>query len=169
MFDLIVSRINVALDPSRQSEEIASNTEDLLSIGVLDIYGFEVFQNNGFEQLCINYVNEKLQQIFIELTLRSEQEEYEREQIAWQPIPYFNNRIVCELLDGVKPSGLFRILDDTCKTMHGAREVSDIDKKFIETSAQVHGKHAHFSQNSRTFQINHYAGNVVYSIGKKEF
>jgi myosin heavy subunit len=46
---------------------------------VLDIYGFEIFENNGFEQLCINYVNEKLQQIFIELTLHSEQEEYARE------------------------------------------------------------------------------------------
>lgn len=55
-------------------------------IGVLDIYGFEIFQDNSFEQLCINYVNEKLQQIFIELTLKAEQEEYVREQIKWTPI-----------------------------------------------------------------------------------
>ena len=55
-----------------------------------DIYGFEIFENNSFEQLCINYVNEKLQQIFIELTLRSEQAEYELEGIAWAPIPFFN-------------------------------------------------------------------------------
>jgi hypothetical protein len=113
-----------------------------LSIGVLDIYGFEIFQSNGFEQLCINYVNEKLQQIFIELTLRfpppplptphlfcylslisysswtllrSEQDEYKSEGITWTPIPFFNNRIVCDLLDAARPSGLFRILDDTCK------------------------------------------------------
>lgn len=76
--------------------------------GVLDIYGFEVFEQNGFEQLCINYVNEKLQQIFIELTLNAEQLEYDSEGIAWQPIPFFNNKIVCDLLDGARPSGLFR-------------------------------------------------------------
>jgi myosin-1 len=52
----------------------------------LDIYGFEIFEKNGFEQFCINYVNEKLQQIFIELTLKSEQEEYEKEGIKWTPI-----------------------------------------------------------------------------------
>lgn len=68
MFNLIVSRINVSLDPSKS--ESAVDGKGMLSVGVLDIYGFEIFQNNGFEQLCINYVNEKLQQIFIELTLR---------------------------------------------------------------------------------------------------
>ena len=46
---------------------------DILNLGILDIYGFEIFQKNGFEQFCINYVNEKLQQIFIELTLKAEQ------------------------------------------------------------------------------------------------
>ena len=76
--------------------------------GVLDIYGFEVFEHNSFEQLCINYVNEKLQQIFIELTLNAEQIEYESEGIAWTPIPFFNNKIVCDLLDGARPAGLFR-------------------------------------------------------------
>ncbi len=75
---------------------------------MLDIYGFEVFEHNSFEQLCINYVNEKLQQIFIELTLNAEQIEYESEGIAWTPIPFFNNKIVCDLLDGARPSGLFR-------------------------------------------------------------
>ena len=49
------------------------DSRNLLTLGILDIYGFEIFQNNGFEQFCINYVNEKLQQIFIELTLKAEQ------------------------------------------------------------------------------------------------
>jgi myosin-1 len=91
LFDWIVKRIN-------QSMSVPSGRH--LSIGVLDIYGFEVFDNNGFEQLCINYVNEKLQQIFIELTLKSEQEEYVREGIPWTHIDYFNNKIVCELIEG---------------------------------------------------------------------
>ena len=58
----------------------AFNTDSKdINIGILDIYGFEIFGRNGFEQFCINYVNEKLQQIFIELTLKSEQEEYQAE------------------------------------------------------------------------------------------
>ena len=160
LFDLIVNRINVALEQG--DDESAS----FLSIGVLDIYGFEVFKYNSFEQLCINYVNEKLQQIFIELTLRAEQEEYESEGITWKPIPFFDNKIVCDLLDSAKPSGIFRILDDTCKTMHGAKAAMDVDKKFLENVSQVHGSHAHFTNNSFAFTIKHYADSVVYTPGK---
>lgn len=54
-----------------------------ITIGVLDIYGFEIFQQNGFEQFCINFVNEKLQQIFIELTLKAEQVSETRSQIVF--------------------------------------------------------------------------------------
>lgn len=62
-------------------------------IGVLDIYGFEIFGSNSFEQLCINYCNEKLQQLFITLVLKQEQEEYTREGITWMHIDYFNNQV----------------------------------------------------------------------------
>lgn len=165
LFDLIVSRINVALDVNNNASPGADDSDSMLSISVLDIYGFEVFKQNGFEQLCINYVNEKLQQIFIELTLRAEQDEYAREGIAWRPIPFFNNKIVCDLLDGAKPSGVFRILDDTCKTMHGTKEGLGVDKKFIETCSQSHGAHAHYSANSSGFIIKHYAGDVTYAAG----
>ena len=78
---------------------------------------------NGFEQFCINYVNEKLQQLFIELTLRAEQEEYASENIQWTPIKFFNNKIVCELIEGKKPPGIFSVLDDVCATMHSEAEV----------------------------------------------
>ena len=63
-----------------------SKTSEYFNIGILDIYGFEIFQKNGFEQFCINFVNEKLQQIFIELTLKAEQEEYVQEGIKWREI-----------------------------------------------------------------------------------
>ena len=68
-------------------------------MGILDIYGFEIFESNSFEQLCINYCNEKLQQLFIELTLRAEQDEYQREGIEWEPVVYFDNKIICDLVE----------------------------------------------------------------------
>ena len=162
LFDLIVERINVALAVNADSAN-AVDPDEMLSIGVLDIYGFEIFQQNGFEQLCINYVNEKLQQIFIELTLRAEQDEYEREGIAWKPIPFFNNKIVCDLLDSARPAGIFRILDDTAKTLHGSQDAVAVDRKFLETSTQVHGGHKHFANSGGAFTIKHYAGDVVYT------
>lgn len=76
LFDWIVERVN---------QSLKARSASAYSIGILDIYGFEIFEKNSFEQLCINYVNEKLQQIFIQLTLKAEQEEYEREQIKWTP------------------------------------------------------------------------------------
>ena len=72
LFEWIVQRVNVSMKAKGATSTI---------IGVLDIYGFEIFDTNQFEQLCINYVNEKLQQIFIQRTLKTEQEEYVREQI----------------------------------------------------------------------------------------
>ena len=94
-----------------------SKTAGFLNIGILDIYGFEIFQKNGFEQFCINFVNEKLQQIFIELTLKAEQEEYKQEGIKWKDIDYFNNLTVCELIEGKRPPGIFSVMDDVAATM----------------------------------------------------
>lgn len=159
MFDYLVSAVNDAMSKDDQQESLV--------IAVLDIYGFEIFQKNGFEQVCcrnytvisvltlvpccaqfcINYVNEKLQQIFIELTLKKEQEEYDYEGIAWTPIDYFNNKIVCvpglgvcrnlkcraqvcDLIEGKRPPGIFVILDDICKTIHGQSD--GVDDKFVQ-------------------------------------
>jgi myosin-1 len=167
-FDFVVSKVNEALrlDVDAESELLDSfeeDEDDLLTIGVLDIYGFEVFERNSFEQFCINYVNEKLQQIFIELTLKAEQEEYEREGIEWEEIPFFNNKVVCQLIEARRPPGIFTILDDTCKTIH-AESGPGVDGKFLDKLKSFHSKHRHFMGRSGKFVVKHYAGDVEYTV-----
>jgi myosin I len=109
-----VERVNSAIEVRRHgygTNQSAAVPGTL--IGVLDIYGFEIFDLNSFEQFCINYCNEKLQQLFIELVLKQEQEEYLREGIAWQNIDYFNNQIICDLVEQPH-KGLIAIMDEAC-------------------------------------------------------
>ena len=85
----------------------------------------------SFEQLCINYCNEKLQQLFIELVLKQEQEEYEREGIKWQKIDYFNNKGICELVE-VPRTGILATLDDACASIGNVTDkvfLGEMDKK----------------------------------------
>jgi myosin-1 len=152
IFNFVVAQVNIAFGKKPYA----------LMLGVLDIYGFEIFDKNGFEQFCINYVNEKLQQIFIELTLKVEQEEYVREKIKWEEIKYFNNKIVCDLIEGKNPAGLFAIMDDVCATMAKEREaVADV--KLLDKLDGMHCGHAHFRRLlDKGFVLKHYAGDVVY-------
>ncbi|EDO26335.1 predicted protein, partial [Nematostella vectensis] len=108
LFSWIVSRINDSIEV-RDKKEHGKCTV----IGVLDIYGFEIFETNSFEQLCINYCNEKLQQLFIELVLKEEQEEYQREGIEWEEVEYFNNKIICDLIEQ-SHKGIIAIMDEGC-------------------------------------------------------
>ncbi|EGG25063.1 myosin IC [Cavenderia fasciculata] len=149
LFNWLVERVNKAMENNAQG----------LMIGVLDIYGFEVFDRNGFEQFCINYVNEKLQQIFIEFTLKNEQNEYVSEGIKWEPIPFFDNKIVCELIEGKNPPGLFSILDDVCRAVHAESEGAD--KSLLQRIA-VCKSNPHFDPRGNAFCIKHYAGDVIY-------
>jgi myosin-1 len=110
LFTWMVGHVNSAIDPALiESDRHQTSTV----IGVLDIYGFEVFDNNSFEQFCINYCNEKLQQLFIELVLKQQQDEYEREGIEWVHIDYFNNQIICELID-IPHKGIIALMDEAC-------------------------------------------------------
>ncbi|KAJ3223377.1 Unconventional myosin-Ie [Chytriomyces hyalinus] len=155
MFDWIVLSVNAAL--SRLSAGISGH---LMCIGVLDIFGFEIFEKNGFEQFCINYVNERLQQIFIELTLKSEQEEYQREGIQWTPIDYFNNKVVVDLIESKRPPGVMAVLDDICSTMHA--QVEGADQKFVQKLDMACNQNKHFKGMQTHFVISHYAGSVTY-------
>uniref|UniRef100_A0A7N6AXC2 Osteoclast-stimulating factor 1 n=1 Tax=Anabas testudineus TaxID=64144 RepID=A0A7N6AXC2_ANATE len=150
VFDFLVESINKAMVKDHQE----------LNIGVLDIYGFEIFQKNGFEQFCINFVNEKLQQIFIELTLKAEQEEYVQEGIKWTPIEYFNNKIVCDLIESKNPPGIMSILDDVCATMHAVGEGAD--QTMLQKLRVQINTHEHFNSWNQGFIIHHYAGKVSY-------
>ncbi|KIK70640.1 hypothetical protein GYMLUDRAFT_65857 [Collybiopsis luxurians FD-317 M1] len=152
LFEWIVSRINVSMKPRAAHAQV---------IGILDIFGFEIFEDNSFEQLCINYVNEKLQQIFIELTLKTEQEEYVREQIKWTPIKYFNNKIVCDLIEERRPPGIFAALNDACATAHA--DPTAADNSFIQRSAAL-ASNAHFESRGAQFLVKHYAGDVMYNV-----
>uniref|UniRef100_A0A8C3AUB9 Osteoclast-stimulating factor 1 n=1 Tax=Cyclopterus lumpus TaxID=8103 RepID=A0A8C3AUB9_CYCLU len=150
VFDFLVESINKAMVKDHQE----------FNIGVLDIYGFEIFQKNGFEQFCINFVNEKLQQIFIELTLKAEQEEYVQEGIKWTQIEYFNNKIVCDLIESKSPPGVMCILDDVCATMHAVGEGAD--QTMLQKLRVQINTHEHFNSWNQGFIIHHYAGKVSY-------
>eukprot|EP00026_Physarum_polycephalum_P001521 Phypoly_transcript_01523.p1 GENE.Phypoly_transcript_01523~~Phypoly_transcript_01523.p1 ORF type:complete len:1002 (+),score=198.77 Phypoly_transcript_01523:159-3164(+) len=159
VFQWLVSKINVNL-------RAADKPADLLVIGLLDIYGFEIFENNSFEQLNINYCNEKLQQLFIELTLKSEQEEYVREGIEWEPVKYFDNKPICELIEK-KPIGLISLLDEACMVGKSS------DTHFLESLNMQFGKHPHYqsyltsqdrSIGDNHFRLKHYAGDVTYNV-----
>ncbi|XP_069723293.1 unconventional myosin-Ie isoform X2 [Phaenicophaeus curvirostris] len=153
VFDYLVDSINKAMEKDHEE----------YNIGVLDIYGFEIFQKNGFEQFCINFVNEKLQQIFIELTLKAEQEEYVQEGIRWTPIDYFNNKIVCDLIENkVNPPGIMSILDDVCATMHAVG--GGADQTLLQKLQMQIGTHEHFNSWNQGFIIHHYAGKVSYDM-----
>lgn len=151
LFDWIVDRVNISL----KARGATSN-----SIGILDIYGFEIFEKNSFEQLCINYVNEKLQQIFIQLTLKTEQEEYAREQIKWTPIEYFDNKIVCDLIESTRPPGIFSALKDATKTAHA--DPAACDRTFMQAINGMNNRH--LTPRQGNFIIKHYAGDVSYTV-----
>lgn len=128
-------------------------------ISLLDLYGFEDLAPNKFEQLCINFVNERLQALFLDATLRTEQAVYEQEGIQWTPIDYFDNTVVVQLLDG-KP-GIFGLLDD-------AAALADSNpSKLIQSVNKAFAKHTRFSAtrvNDGTFTVKHYAGDICYDV-----
>ncbi|XP_046902036.1 unconventional myosin-Ib isoform X2 [Hypomesus transpacificus] len=164
LFSWLVTRINESIKAQAKTRHKV--------MGVLDIYGFEIFEENSFEQFIINYCNEKLQQIFIELTLREEQEEYIREDIEWTNIEYFNNAVICDLIEN-NQNGILAMLDEEC-----LRPGTVTDDTFLDKLNTICAEHQHFesrlSKNSKfltdhslphsCFRIQHYAGKVLYRV-----
>uniref|UniRef100_UPI003AAFF2B7 uncharacterized protein myh14 n=1 Tax=Centroberyx gerrardi TaxID=166262 RepID=UPI003AAFF2B7 len=155
LFRWLVHRINRALD--RRQRQGAS------FIGILDIAGFEIFQLNSFEQLCINYTNEKLQQLFNHTMFILEQEEYQREGIEWNFIDFGLDLQPCiDLIERpAHPPGVLALLDEECWFPRAT------DRSFVDKLSAEQGSHPKFFKprqlrHEADFSIIHYAGKVDY-------
>lgn len=156
LFDWIVLRINHALLNKKDMEESVS----CLSIGVLDIFGFEDFERNSFEQFCINYANEQLQYYFNQHIFKLEQEEYQSEGISWHTIDYTDN-VGCIHLISKKPTGLFYLLDEESNFPHATSQT------LLAKFKQQHEDNRYFLGTpvmEPAFIIQHFAGKVKYQI-----
>ncbi|XP_051893630.1 unconventional myosin-IXb isoform X3 [Pristis pectinata] len=156
LFDWIVLRINHALLNKKDMEESVM----CLSIGVLDIFGFEDFPNNSFEQFCINYANEQLQYYFNQHIFKLEQEEYQSEGISWHNIDYTDN-VGCIHLISKKPTGLFHLLDEESNFPHATNQT------LLAKLKQQHEDNRYFVGTpvmEPAFIIQHFAGRVKYQI-----
>jgi len=158
MFDWLVCKVNETLD--------VDSSQRVAFIGVLDIAGFEIFELNTFEQLCINYTNERLQQFFNHHMFVLEQEEYKKEGIEWEFIDFgldLENTIA--LIE--KKMGILSILEEECIVPKAT------DKTFLEKLMNTHmGKHPSFGKPKPAkkgkpeshFEVHHYAGTVAYNV-----
>lgn len=155
MFKWLVNRINRSLDRTKR--------QGASFIGILDMAGFEIFQLNSYEQMCINYTNEKLQQLFNHTMFILEQEEYQREGIEWKFIDFgLDLQPTIDLID--KPGGIMALLDEECWFPKAT------DKTFVEKLTSAHSVHPKFMKTDfrgvADFAIVHYAGRVDYSAEK---
>lgn len=153
-FDFIVEMVNASITDD-------STNAGTASIGLLDIFGFETFDTNSFEQLCINYTNEALQQQFNKYVFKLEQQEYEKEGILWKFISFPDNQDVLDLIDK-KHTGVMALLDEQCILPKST------DEKFTRYIYARCDKHPRFSASSAqrvdyVFSIEHYAGYVEYN------
>ncbi|XP_058870908.1 unconventional myosin-Vb-like [Acipenser ruthenus] len=150
LFTWTVGRLNGALQAQRRQPHSF--------IGVLDIYGFETFEKNSFEQFCINYANEKLQQQFNRHVFQLEQEEYLREEIPWTRIEFSDNQPCIELIEG--KLGVLDLLDEECRMPRGS------DESWAQKLYERHqNQNPHFSKprlSNTAFIILHFADTVQY-------
>ncbi|KAF2913443.1 hypothetical protein DAI22_10g084800 [Oryza sativa Japonica Group] len=149
LFDWLVDNINMSIGQDMESRAL---------IGVLDIYGFECFKYNSFEQLCINFANEKLQQHFNKHVFKMEQEEYKTEEINWSYIEFVDNQDILDLIEK-KPIGIVSLLDEACMLGKSTHETFAM-KLFQNFKAHPRLEKPKLSKTD--FALSHFAGKVIY-------
>ena len=152
LFDALVVSINLSTSAALASVH--------RTIAMLDIFGFEMFKVNSFEQLCINFANEKLQQKFTHDVFKTVQQEYQEEGIAWEAISFVDNEATLNLIEA--RMGVISVLNEECMRPMGN------DEAFNSKLTTLHHKHVDFSNpklNARKcFTVRHYAGAVTYTV-----
>ncbi|GLI66202.1 hypothetical protein VaNZ11_009901 [Volvox africanus] len=165
LFEWLVSVVNTAVDEAHNGTSGGGSTggakaQQHLSIGLLDIYGFESFDVNDLEQLCINLTNEKLQQHFNQHVFKWEQAEYEREGVDWSYISFRDNADVLDLLEG--RMGLMDLLDELCRFPKATAE--DLAHKYRSSNTvSANARFMRLNRPATAFGVEHYAGSVTYS------
>lgn len=153
IFEYIVDMINKTLFKDQQ---LSSG-----SIGILDIFGFENFDYNSFEQLCINYANENLQQFFVKHIFKIEQEQYEKEGIVWTNINYVDNQENLDMI-GLRPMNLLSLIDEESRFPKGTdiTLLSKLNNNHASKSCYINPKSSH----EHRFGVRHFAGDVFYTV-----
>ena len=161
MFDWLVERINISMVKSTGK---AVNTNGHANggqhyIGILDIFGFEIFKSNSFEQLCINFTNEMLQQHFNNNTFKLEEEIYVKEGIQWDAIDFIDNQPMIDLITG-KRIGILPLLDEELKLPGGS------DSKYLSRLLDKQMKNVAMkkTKSRNAFRVQHFAGIVEYDV-----
>lgn len=158
MFAWLVTQINQAMALESQADDLQ---EAMASIGVLDIYGFEVLANNSFEQLCINYCNESLHQFFVSVVFKIEQAEYEKQAINWHKIKFVDNQATLNLL-AVNQMNLFALIDEDSNL--GGRQDSELVAKMMANhEANELFEVSGLERGGTMFSVQHFAGQVLYN------
>ncbi|XP_045766562.1 myosin-VIIa-like [Maniola jurtina] len=153
IFEYVVEMINKTL---HKDQQLSSG-----SVGILDIFGFENFESNSFEQLCINYANENLQQFFVKHIFKLEQEQYEKEGITWTNINYVDNQENLDLI-GQKPMNLLSLIDEESRFPKGTdlTLLSKLHSNHSNKNCYITPKSTH----EHKFGVKHFAGDVFYEV-----
>lgn len=154
LFDWLVQRINQSLSKDLKVGETKV-------IGILDIFGFEIFEHNSFEQLCINFTNEKLQQKFNQTTFKEEEAVYQREKINFNHVEFIDNQSVLDLIEK-KPTGLMVLLDE--ELLMPQKSDKNFLQKCLRHEKESEGRFKKPIKIADAFTVNHYAGEVTYKV-----